>query len=910
MEEDGFISNLTIGNSILKRRKSIIDKKKDKKQKYLERKIIKRQNRKKYEEIIEKKKEARERLNNSENKENKNNYRTGAYHPPRKTNNSSNNLNNSKNISKEQEENTNKLKNKNFDKNENNKQSKKDDKEENESKEEKEENEEIKEKEDNVIEEENEEKKEKEENEEMFENNENISFEKNNEKEGKEEKIKEKKKVKKVISKEEKNREDKNNYEKKAKIITQNNNNDKVNEILMEIEEEKLKINNSSNKIITDNNDIISHSKKKSNSSQTIFSIKSFEELKISPYLKKALNKNNYNIMTKIQKKAIPILLEHKNVIVKSETGSGKTLAYIIPLYQNLIEINEFDKINRKNGVYSIIFSPTHELCLQIEKTFDKLKSCCINVIYGALMGGQKIETEKKKLRKGLNIIITTPGRLLYHLQNTENINFTTLKMIIIDEADLMLDMGFERDIKECFKLIIQKSDSINNNDEEIILNPDLFKKFKIFLISATIDNRRRKMSNYFMKGFKAIGFEKEDEKDKEINNGNNKNEENDKHDEEININDKSNNNKEEKKNSNVSSNYYLSALKQQNITQYYSYINDEYRLIHLIAFLYNNLFQKIIIFVSTCDLCEYLSKIIIDLEIDINYKSEISANPKDKSKTKQSKDDLKSKFIKLFSQKTYKLHGKMKHDERKIIFDEFNSDDTGILIATDVAARGLDFKNVNWVIHYDINPDIKEYINRIGRTARIDNVGNSILFLMQNERKLLDTCFKSIKNNLFEMKNSDILLTFLKNINKNILKNKINEIEDKKINNIDDEDAVDENEIYKKKYLFAISPILRCIKNFIFKDKNNLILARKAFKSEVRSYVTFLKFAKDVFNVKALNLTRMSRSFGLYKESLSMKVGTDQVNVDYQTDKKEKFTQRKFLNKKIQNKLIYSEFE
>ena len=210
------------------------------------------------------------------------------------------------------------------------------------------------------------------------------------------------------------------------------------------------------------------------------------------------------------------------------------------------------------------------------------------------------------------------------------------------------------------------------------------------------------------------------------------------------------------------------------------------------------------------------------------------------------------------------------------------------------------------------LNPDIKEYINRIGRTARIDNIGSSILFLMQNERKLLDTCFKSIKNNLYEMKNSDILISFIQNINKNILKNKIDidNNKNKKDNDNENDDIVDENEIYKRKYLFAINPILKCIKNFIFKDKNNLILARKAFKSEIRSYVTFLKYAKDVFNVKALNLTRMSRSFGLYKESLSMKVGTDQVNIDYQIDKKEKFTQRKFLNKKIQNKLIYSEFE
>ena len=850
MDEDGFISNLTIGNVITKPKISSIDKKKDKKQKYLERKMIKKQNRKKYEEIIEKKREERKRLNNSkENNENKNNLKKEGYRPNIKIK-KENQINQKKShdekmeIEKEKNDNS-KIQNIN--------------------------------KKEQLIKEEN-------------------KGEKDNKEYLKKEEIKEKEDNKEQIIKggnndkneninEEKNIKDKN----KIKLIKTENGKD-------DITENKINIKND----ITNNNSF----QKKSNSSQTIFSIRTFDDLKINSYLKKALNKNNYNIMTKIQKKAIPILLEHKNVIVKSETGSGKTLAYIIPLYQSLIEINEYEKINRKNGVYSVIFSPTHELCLQIEKTFDKLKSCCINVVYGALMGGQKIETEKKKLRKGLNVIITTPGRLLYHLKNTENINFTTLKMIIIDEADLMLDMGFEKDIRECLKLIVQKSENINN-DEEITLNPDLFKKFKIFLISATIDNRIRKMSNYFMKGFKAIGFEKEDEREKEMKKENKiENEEDNQNDKEDEI------EKQEKTNSNISGNYYLSSLKQQNITQFYSYINDEYRLIHLIAFLYNNLFQKIIIFVSTCDLCEFLSKIITDLEIDINYKSEIGQNLKDQ-KFKSSKNDSQEKFIHLFNQKTYKLHGKMKHDERKIVFNEFNEDNTGILIATDVAARGLDFKNINWVIHYDINPDIKEYINRIGRTARIDNIGSSILFLMQNERKLLDTCFKPIKNNLIELKNSDILTLFLKNINKNILKNKINEnINEEKFNTNDDTDNLDENELYKKKFLYIISPILRCIKNFIFNDKKNLILARKAFKSEIRSYVTFLKFAKDVFNVKVLNLTRMSRSFGLYKESLSMKVGTDQVNIDYQIDKKEKFTQKKFLNKKIQNKLIYSEFE
>jgi len=792
MEEDGFISNITIGNVISRPKKSASDKKMEKKMKYLEKKQIRKQHKKK--------------------NENENN------NPKRKIFN--NESNKPKILIEEKKE---KIFNKNV----------------------------------NVIKETEEEKEEK------------IIEDKHKDKEIK---IENKKKEVKIVEENKKDKAIKNEDKKKEeKMIEENNKNKEIKIENKKKDKELNEDNNNDNLII---NESISNknikkedNKKRSNTSQTIFSIKSFEDLQINPYLKKALNKNNYNIMTKIQKKAIPILLEHKNVIVKSETGSGKTLAYIIPLYQNLIEINDINKISRKDGIYSIIFSPTHELCLQIEKTLDKIKSCCINVVYGTMMGGQKVETEKKKLRKGLNIIITTPGRLLYHLKNTENLNFNKLKIIIIDEADLMLDMGFEKDIKECFKLIIKKTENEYNNVENIELNPDLFKKFKIYLISATIDNRIRKMSNYFMKGFKAIGFEKED-------NDNNKKE----------------NNNEIKEDNIINHNNYLSNLKQQNITQLYSYIYDEFKLVHLIAFLYNNFQKKTIIFVSTCDLCEYLSKIITEIEININ-----------------NNDKSPEKNINLFSQKTYKLHGKMKHEERKIVFNEFNLDNTGILIATDVASRGLDFQDVEWIIHYDINPDIKEYINRIGRTARIDNIGNSILFLMKNELKLLDTCFNSVKNNLNEMKNSDILINFVKNINKNILQTKIDEnFSDIKI----EDDVLDENEIYKKKYNSIINILIRCIKNFVFKNKNNLIMARKAFKSEIRAYVTFFKYGKDVFNTNVLNLTRVSRSFGLYKESTSMKVGDDQVNINYQIDRKEKYTQKKFLNKKIQNRLIYSEFE
>ena len=851
MEEDVFISNITIGNVISRPKMSALEKKKEKKMRYLEKKQIRKQNKKKNDKNFDKKI-----------------IKNEPYRPLRTFINEKNyniNLKNNEKLIKEknkenkiQDNNIGDIKIKIKDETKENKRTEK-------------------------------EKKEKSDEKEKKENDINTAI-----------KIDEVKKEKEY---------DLKTTKLNLKESQINNNDNKKTSEIIKNEDTTKEINNTENKdeITIEKKEIKKINKtpekeNKKNTSQTIFSIKTFDDLKINQYLKRALNKNNYNTMTKIQKKAIPILLEHKNVIVKSETGSGKTLAYVIPLYQNLIEINELNKISRKDGIYSIIFSPTHELCLQIEKTFEKLKSCCINVVFGTMMGGQKIETEKKKLRKGINVIITTPGRLLYHLRNSGNLNFSKLKTIIIDEADLMLDMGFEKDIKECFKLIIKKSENDFNNDEDFELNPDLFKKFKIYLISATIDNRIRKMSNYFMKGFKAIGFEKEDNDDNKKRDKGEKQNKEDKKDNEDN--NKDDNNDDNEKYNIINHNNYLSSLKLQNITQFYSCIYDEYKLVHLIAFLYNNTQKKTIIFVSTCDLCEYLSKLITEIQIDLNYNQNNTIIKKDsKGKSKQKAPE---KNINLFSQKTYKLHGKMKHDERKVVFNEYNEDTTGILIATDVASRGLDFKDVDWIIHYDINPDIKEYVNRIGRTARIDNIGNSILFLMKNEMKLLDTCFLSVKNNLNEMKNSDILINFLRNINKNILETKIEE----SFNIINEEENLDKNEIYKKQYANILNILIRCIKNFVFKEKNNLILARKAFKSEVRAYATFFKYGKDVFNINMLNLTRISRSFGLYKESLSMKVGDDQVNVNYQTDRKEKFTQKKFLNKKIQNKLIYSEFE
>ena len=655
-----------------------------------------------------------------------------------------------------------------------------------------------------------------------------------------------------------------------------------------EPQSDKIESNNQNNEIpLIENTQSNNDNKELTNTQpttqvKTVFSVKTFNDLQISEYLKRNIAKNNYDTMTKIQKKAIPILLEHRNVVVKSETGSGKTLAYVIPLYEQLININQHEKIDRKQGVYAIIIAPTHELCLQIEETFNKLKSSCIHVVYGCLIGGQNLNIEKKKLRKGLNVIIATPGRLLFHLKNTININFSTLKTIIFDEADLLLSMGFEKDIKQCFREILKK-DPDNKITDETELNYDMFKKYKIFLISATINNQIRSMTRYLMKGFKAIGFEQSNKKNIENEDAENKGEDN------------NNNNNE-----NIS---VASGIK-----QFYSNISDEFRLISLLGFLYTIPNAKVIIFVSTCVCVDFLQKLLSEAEVDLYYDTDEASKrklPKDKANTNQKAfQSSRSKKIKFITQTVYKLHGKMKHDERKEIFNNFNKNPHSILISTDVGARGLDFPNITWVIHYDINPDIKEYVNRIGRTARLDKAGNSLLFLMQNEQQLLSTCFKPIQQQITPITNDSILNDFVDKINTNLLNKPIMKA------SLPFEDEVDPNERFRKEHIYAISPIKQIIKDFIFADKTNLALARSAFKSEMRSYVTFMKYDKKVFNIKALNLTRMSRSFGLYKETMKIKIGTSEVMVDYEYEKTNVRAEKKYLSKTRQNKLLISEFE
>uniref|UniRef100_A0A8C6HQZ6 ATP-dependent RNA helicase n=1 Tax=Mus spicilegus TaxID=10103 RepID=A0A8C6HQZ6_MUSSI len=179
---------------------------------------------------------------------------------------------------------------------------------------------------------------------------------------------------------------------------------------------------------------------------EQVFSPEAFQELDLHPHLISTINTVlKMSSMTSVQKQSIPVLLEGRDALVRSQTGSGKTLAYCVPVVQSLQALTS--KIQRSDGPYALVLVPTRELALQSFDTVQKLLKPFTWIVPGVLMGGEKRKSEKARLRKGINILISTPGRLVDHIKSTKNLHFNRIRWLIVDEADRILDLGFEKDI-------------------------------------------------------------------------------------------------------------------------------------------------------------------------------------------------------------------------------------------------------------------------------------------------------------------------------------------------------------------------------------------------------------------------------------------------------------------------------
>jgi ATP-dependent RNA helicase DDX18/HAS1 len=359
-----------------------------------------------------------------------------------------------------------------------------------------------------------------------------------------------------------------------------------------------------------------------------------FSDLSIDDKVKQAIAEMNFVNMTPIQAASIPNALLGRDILASARTGSGKTLAFLIPAIELLIKAY----YKPRNGTGVLVVAPTRELAMQIYGITSELLKYHPQKTFGLVTGGMPKFIEEEKLRRGVNILIGTPGRIADHLATTKGFNFNNLKCLVIDEADRLLEEGFEEELTK-------------------IINA-LPKERQTMLFSATQTRNVKDLARLSLK-----------KKPHEVH---------------------------------VDSNQETATV--EGLEQGYVVCDSDTRFLLLFTFLKKNIKKKIIVFFSSCNSVQYHAELFNYIDISV-----------------------------------LSLHGKQKQKKRSATFFEFKNAERGILLCTDVAARGLDIPAVDWIIQFD-PPDVpKEYIHRVGRTARgINGKGKALMFLLPTELKFL----------------------------------------------------------------------------------------------------------------------------------------------------------------------------
>ena len=386
---------------------------------------------------------------------------------------------------------------------------------------------------------------------------------------------------------------------------------------------------------------------------------KTFDELPISKALKAALAESNFTELKPIQEQAIPHLLAGRNVLGASPTGSGKTLAFLIPL----IELLTYSRARPKHGTLAIVLSPSRELALQtysVAKTLMKKLNPSVMAIVGQ-QKGFKDETYAFE-NNGVNLVIATPGRLRKHLESGV-VKLDKFQMLVIDEADRMLEQGFAEDLYAIF---------------DVIKAPR-----QLALFSATLTPDVEGLMNLNMTSPPVFCCPS---------------------------------------NANVV----------ETLEHAYAVVPLVDRVAVLAAILTELGTRRAVVFVGARKEAEFLCRLFNAIDIACDC-----------------------------------LHGDLSQEERNLAFVKFNRNETHCLIATNVAARGLDFPDVDWSISVGPPDRLKDYIHRAGRTARNERQGRSLLLLAPNEEifatKVRESQIK-VKKIQLELKNVDDLKEQMRN--------------------------------------------------------------------------------------------------------------------------------------------------
>ncbi|XP_017554053.1 probable ATP-dependent RNA helicase DDX10 isoform X1 [Pygocentrus nattereri] len=355
-----------------------------------------------------------------------------------------------------------------------------------------------------------------------------------------------------------------------------------------------------------------------------------FSDFPLSQKTLRALLESQYRQPTEIQKQTIGFALQGKDVLGAAKTGSGKTLAFLIPVLECLYR----QQWTAVDGLGALIISPTRELAYQ---TFEVLRKVGKNHDFsaGLVIGGKDLKDESLKIHR-TNIIICTPGRLLQHMDENSSFHASDLHMLVLDEADRILDMGF--------------ADTVN----AIVEN--LPKTRQTLLFSATQTKSVKDLARLSLKNPEYVWVHEQ-------------------------------------------AKFSTPATLEQ------SYVVCELhqKVNMLFSFLRSHLQKKIIVFFACCKEVQYLFRVFCRLRPGISVLA---------------------------------LHGKQQQMKRVEVYNEFVRKKAAVLFATDIAARGLDFPAVNWVVQFDCPEDANTYIHRVGRTARYKEGGEALLVLLPSEEK------------------------------------------------------------------------------------------------------------------------------------------------------------------------------
>ncbi|XP_078687440.1 ATP-dependent DNA helicase DDX31-like isoform X2 [Branchiostoma floridae x Branchiostoma belcheri] len=403
---------------------------------------------------------------------------------------------------------------------------------------------------------------------------------------------------------------------------------------------------------------------------EEVFSADKFGDINLHPFMIKNLEENlKVTKTTSVQKEAIPVLLQGKDALVKSQTGSGKTLAYSIPVVQRLQAKKQ--KILRSDGPYAIVLVPTRELAIQTHDVIQKLVKPFCWIVPGCIIGGERRKAEKARLRKGINIIVATPGRLVDHIQNTQSLQLGRVEWLILDEADRLLDMGFEKDIRAILTGLNDKRGSTVRQN---------------VLLSATLSEGVERLAGMSLNNPVKITVSKADIPS-------------------------------EKKQTSSEEDKGETFVTPAELKQHFILVPSKLRLVTLAAFiLWKCKFvsrEKMLVFLATQDSVDFHHLLLNNI-----------LNGDDDDDAELGGSDI------TFS----RLHGNMTQQERTEVFKQFREARSGVLLCTDVAARGLHLPKVSWIVQYNTPGSATDYIHRAGRTGRIGKQGHTLLFLLPSE--------------------------------------------------------------------------------------------------------------------------------------------------------------------------------